>query len=136
MKKTTMILVLAMIALMATPLLAADTADTAKAAHGKEIQAKAASFESASLTANPDKLKDIAKVLGTQKGILSAKIDKESKMLNIVFDPSKASIEAIEKALATQFDDFDRKELKDTKWAPKNCAKCPSAAKCASKDKK
>ncbi len=134
MKRTTISLTIIMIIMIASPLLADDAT---KAAHGNEIEAKAASFESAALSADPAKMKDIAKALSTQKGILSAKLDKESNLLNIVFDPSKASIEKIEIALGTQLNDFDRKALKDTKWAPKkNCAKCPSAAKCASKDKK
>ena len=133
MKKITISLVIIMIAVFTTPLL---EADTTKAAPGKEIVAKAASFESKALNADPAKMKDIAKALGAQKGILAAKLDKETKMLNIVFDPSKASIEAIEKALGAELKDLERKELKDTKWAPKDCGKCPSAAKCASKDKK
>jgi len=132
MKETTIALIIIVIATFTTPLFAADAP---KVAHGKEIQAKAASFSSDILNADPAKMKGIAKALGAQKGILAAKLDKETKMLNIVFDPSKGSIEAIEKALGTQLEDLERKGLKDTKWTPKDCGKCPSAAKCASKDK-
>lgn len=132
MKKTAIVLVIVMTAMLITPLL---EADTDKVTHGKKIQAKAASFKSDSLNDDPAKMKDIAKALGAQKGILAAKLDKETRMLNIVFDPAKASIETIEEALGTQLKDFERKELKDIEWAPKDCGKCPSASKCASKDK-
>ena len=72
MKKITITLVIVMIAILTSGLL---EAGTAKAAHGKEFQAKAASFESAALKADPAKMKDVAKALGAQKGILSAKLD-------------------------------------------------------------
>ncbi len=133
MKKSIIALVILTIVVLATPSFASGTTE---AAHGKEIQAKVASFTSEALGSDPAIMKGIAKALGSQQGILSAKLDQETDALNIVFDSSKGSIEAIEKALGTQLKDFKRTELKDTKWAPKDCGHCPSASKCADKDKK
>ncbi len=128
---TTIALTLAVLAAFVVPAVAGDTV----AEKAKGVPAKEALLSSATLAADPAMMKGLAKTLGSDKGILSAKFDGEKDLLRIVFDPKLTSAEAIEKALGAQLKDLDVKEVKDTTWAGKNCGGCPKAAKCKGADK-
>ncbi len=123
---TTITLVLAFIAVCVAPAFA--SSNTAEAHKG--VPAKEALLSSATLAKDPAMMKGLAKTLGADKGILSAKYDDEKALLRVVFDPKTTSSKAIEKALKGQLDDLTVKEVKDTTFESKDCGKCPQASKC------
>jgi|GEM_PF-6697936 len=121
-------LILTVVATWAAPAAADDTA-AAKAHEG--VPAKQAVLSSAALAEDPGLMKGLAKALSEDKGILAAKFDDEKSVLRVTFDPEATSAEAIHKALSRQLSDITVQEVVDTTWEPKDCGKCPHAAKCA-----
>ena len=99
------------------------------------MKAKEALLSSATLAKDPAMMKGLAKTLGADKGILSAKFDTEKKLLRVVFDPQKTSVESMQKALGEQLSDLEVQEVKDATYSAKSCGKCPHASKCKGKDK-
>jgi hypothetical protein len=108
-------------------------ASTPEEHHGKAIAAKEVLLTSASLDQEPEIMKDVAKVLGDHKGVLSAKLDTEAHVLRVVFDPQLTTADAVQKALGAKLADLTIKEVQDTTWEKKDCGKCPHAAKCKGK---
>lgn len=131
MKKIAIALTVIMFAALCAP---TAHAEADHPSHEKSVEAKIATFESASLKADPAMMKTVAKALAETKGVYSVKLDKESQLLQVVFNPEEAKADGIEKALSATLTDLERKALEDTTWTPKDCGKCPMASKC-NKDK-
>ena len=124
------------VALAATLVAPLAIADAPQAHHeAMTIAAKEAQLTSAALTEKPEMIKDLAKSLATHKGILGLKHDAEAKLLRVVFDPGVTSTEALQKALTKTLPDLELAKVEDTTWEPKDCGKCPSAAKCKGEKK-
>lgn len=132
-KMTALTVAVVMMSVLVAPWAVAD--ETPEKHHAKAIAAKEALLSSPALAESPEMMKGLVKALKGNGGILAANFDDKSKLLRVTFDPTKTTDKAILKTLGAKLPDLNMTKVQDTKWEPKNCGKCPSAHKCAGKDK-
>ena len=77
-------------------------------------------------------LRDLAKALSAQAGVLTAQADAEKGTFNVTFDPKKTNPDVILKTVTAVAKDAKLVSVgpADPKAGAHDCGKCPSAKKC------
>lgn len=83
-------------------------------------------------------LKDLAKALSAQTGIVSAQVDSGKSTFNVTFEPKKTDPDQILKVITNIARDAKLVSVgpADPKAAAHDCGKCPKAKSCSGAQKK
>jgi copper chaperone CopZ len=133
--KTTLA-ILALTALCALTLIAAETPPAAPADTKAAVQETA--IYSVPDLAKGTLVKDLSKAVATKPGIVSAQADPEKSQFMVTFEPGKTNPQEILKAVSAVAPNakFEKVGPADPKAAAKkDCGKCPSKSTCGAKKK-